>query len=126
MVATPCLQSIGLFCQRAAGAGDGETLGRIVELCADGLAADEIGGGNPDYTEDSVLGSGQQSRQNAAVALRVLFCCQGETLLRPSQRAAVTEASRATARKVGSADPFLAEFCEQIVAAAAGSAASKM
>ena len=121
-----CMQSIGLFCQRAAGAADGETLGRIVKLCAECLAAPEVGGGNPDYAEDSVLGSGQQSRQNAAVALRVLFCCQAETLLQPPQRTAVAEACRAAAREVGSADPFLTEYCAQILAAAGSAMPSKM
>ena len=43
-----------------------------VECCVTCLKRPEPGGGNPDYARDSILGSGLMSRQNAALALRML------------------------------------------------------
>ena len=59
--------------QRAAAKpGKHAVLGAIVERCVACLDAPEPGGGNPDYGEDSTLGRGLMSRQNAALALRML------------------------------------------------------
>ena len=72
-----CLQTLGVMGQNAAAAGDDEVLRAVVECCVTCLKRPEPGGGNraatpPDYPPDSILGSGLMSRQNAALALRML------------------------------------------------------
>ena len=67
-----CLQTLGVMGQNAAAAGDDEVLRAIVECCVTCLKRPEPGGCNPDYPPDSRLGSGLMSRQNAALALRML------------------------------------------------------
>ena len=67
-----CLQTLGVMGQNAAADGNGDVLRAVVECCVTCLKRPEPGGGNPDYPPDSILGRGLMSRQNAALALRML------------------------------------------------------
>ena len=108
-----CVQSLGLMGQRAASKpGMHAVLGAIVERCVACLDAPEPGGGNPDYAEDSPLGRGLMSRQNAALALRMLATAS-ETV-KGRLRQATADACR---RALTDADRFLAGYCRDTLAA---------
>ena len=108
-----CVQALGLIGgQRAAKPGTHAVLGAIVERCVGCLNAPEPGGGNPDYAEDSPLGRGLMSRQNAALALRMLATAS-ETV-EGRLRQATADACR---RALTDADRFLAGYCRDTLAA---------
>jgi hypothetical protein len=117
-----CVQALGVLAGRAAAVGDAAVVQRISGLCAGVLAAPELGGGNPDYPVDSVLGSGQMARQSAAAALRVIFSGGGR-LLDAASRAAIRAACELAAADT---DPFLSEYCAQILADVAVGAAARL
>ena len=108
-----CVQALGLMGQRAAAKpGTHAVLGAIVERCVACLNAPEPGGGNPDYAKDSTLGRGLMSRQNAALALRMLLT-SSETIEGWLRRAAADACQRA----LTDADRFLAGYCRDTLAA---------
>ena len=108
-----CVQALGLMGQRAATrSGTHAVIGAIVERCVRCLNAPEPGGGNPDYAEDSPLGRGLMSRQNAALALRMLATAS-ETV-EGRLRQATADACR---RALTDADRFLAGYCRDTLAA---------
>ena len=108
-----CVQALGLMGQRAASKpGTHAVLGAIIERCVGCLNAPEPGGGNPDYAEDSPLGRGLMSRQNAALALRMLVA-SSETIEGRLRQAAADACQRA----LTDADRFLAAYCRDTLAA---------
>ena len=108
-----CVQTLGLMGQRAAAEpGNHAVLGAIVERCVGCLNAPEPGGGNPDYEEDSTLGRGFMSRQNAALALRML--ANASQAIEGRLRRAAAEACR---RALTDADRFVPGYCRDALAA---------
>ena len=108
-----CVQALGLMGQRAAAKpGNHAVLGAIVERCVACLDAPEPGGGNPDYEEDSTLGRGLMSRQNAALALRMLAAA-GQAIDGGLRQAAADACRRA----LTDADRFVPGYCRDALAA---------
>ena len=108
-----CVQALALMGQRAAvKSGNDAVLGAIVERCVGCLNAPEPGGGNPDYEEDSTLGRGLMSRQNAALALRML--ANASQAIEGQLRRAAAEACR---RALSDADRFVPGYCRGALAA---------
>ena len=108
-----CVQALGLMGQRAAAKpGNHAVLGAIVERCVACLDAPEPGGGNPDYPEDSTLGRGLMSRQNAALALRML--APASQAIDGRLRRAAADACR---RALTDADRFVPGYCRDALAA---------
>lgn len=108
-----CVQALGLMGQRAASKpGNHPVLGAIIERCVGCLNAPEPGGGNPDYEEDSTLGRGLMSRQNAALALRML--ASASDTIEGRLRRAAAEACR---RALTDADRFVPGYCRDALAA---------
>ena len=108
-----CVQALGLMGQRAASKlGMHAVLGAIVARCVGCLNAPEPGGGNPDYEEDSTLGRGLMSRQNAALALRML--ATASQAIDGRLRRAAAEACR---RALTDADRFVPGYCRDALAA---------
>ena len=108
-----CVQALGLMGQRAAAKpGSHAVLGAIVERCVACLDAPEPGGGNPDYPEDSTLGRGLMSRQNAALALRML--APASQAIDGRLRRAAADACR---RALTGADRFVPGYCRDALAA---------
>ncbi len=108
-----CVQALGLMGQRAAAKpGSHAVLGAIIARCVACLDAPEPGGGNPDYEEDSTLGRGLMSRQNAALALRMLGpASQG---IDGRLRRTAADAFR---RALTDADRFVPGYCRDALAA---------
>ena len=106
-----CLQSLGVMGQNAAAAGDDEVLRAVVECCVTCLKRPEPGGGNPDYPPDSILGSGLMSRQNAALALRMLG---GHGAVAGALRKEVVDACSGA---LADPDRYLAHYCSDTLRA---------
>ena len=108
-----CVQALGLMGQRAASMpGNDAVLGAIVERCVRCLDEPEPAGGNPDYAEDSTLGRGLMSRQNAALALRML--APASQAIDGRLRRAAADACR---RALTDADRFVPGYCRDALAA---------
>ena len=106
-----CLQTLGVMGQNAAAAGNDEVLRAVVERCVASLKRPEPGGGNPDYPPDSILGSGLMSRQNAALALRMLG---GHGTVAGALR---QEVVAACSRALADPDRYLAHYCRDTLRA---------